>query len=142
MERYYQGAGEALLCGAEPGADPGGGLVETVEKAGNTGMFLSPREALSLITDRSLLIIVDTHSESFVESRDLYKYSKRTVVIDHHRMMVKHIENAIIFYHEPYASSASEMVTELVQYLGENAIGRLELTPCLPALPWILRILC
>ena len=41
-------------------------------------------------------------------------------------MMVKHIENAIIFYHEPYASSASEMVTELVQYLGENAIGRLE----------------
>ena len=103
--------------------------METVEKAGNTGMFLSPREALSLITDRSLLIIVDTHSESFVESRDLYKYSKRTVVIDHHRMMVKHIENAIIFYHEPYASSASEMVTELVQYLGENAIGRLELTP-------------
>ena len=103
-----------------------GALVETVEKAGNTGMFLSPREALSLITDRSLLIIVDTHSESFVESRDLYKYSKRTVVIDHHRMMVKHIENAIIFYHEPYASSASEMVTELVQYLGENAIGRLE----------------
>ena len=61
-----------------------------------------------------------------MESRDLYKYSKRTVVIDHHRMMVKHIENAIIFYHEPYASSASEMVTELVQYLGENAIGRLE----------------
>ena len=74
-----------------------GALVETVEKAGNTGMFLSPREALSLITDRSLLIIVDTHSESFVESRDLYKYSKRTVVIDHHRMMVKHIENAINF---------------------------------------------
>lgn len=101
-------------------------LVESVEKAGNGQMFLSPREALSMITDRSLLIIVDTHSENFVENRDLYKYSKRTVVIDHHRMMVNHIENAIIFYHEPYASSASEMVTELVQYLGENAIGRME----------------
>ena len=46
------------------------------------------------------------------------------VVIDHHRMMVTHIKNALIFYHEPYASSASEMVTELVQYIKSSAIDR------------------
>ncbi len=44
------------------------------------------------------------------------------VVIDHHRMMVRHIENALVFYHEPFASSASEMVAELVQYLGDRAV--------------------
>ena len=46
------------------------------------------------------------------------------VVIDHHRMMVTHIENAIIFYHEPYASSASEMVAELVQYINSSALNK------------------
>ena len=48
-------------------------------------------------------------------------------VIDHHRRLVEYIDNATIFYHEPYASSASEMVTELVQYFGGNIrLGRLE----------------
>ena len=53
------------------------------------------------------------------------------VVIDHHRMMVTHIENAIIFYHEPYASSASEMVAELVQYINSSALNKKEATALL-----------
>ena len=101
-------------------------LVESVEKAGNETMFISPSYAESMVTDRSLLIIVDTHSQNFLESVAFYNKCKRVVVIDHHRMMVNHIEDALIFYHEPYASSASEMVTELVQYLSENALNRLE----------------
>ena len=101
-------------------------LVKSVEKEAGDGMFLSPSEALERITDNSLLIVVDTHSQNFVESVELYEKAKRVVVIDHHRMMVNHIEGAIIFYHEPYASSASEMVTELVQYLGESTLNRLE----------------
>lgn len=101
-------------------------LVKSIDAAGAGGMFLSPEQAMSMVTDRSLLIIVDTHSQSFLESPALYERCKRVVVIDHHRMMVNHIDGAIIFYHEPYASSASEMVTELTQYLGENALGRLE----------------
>lgn len=101
-------------------------LVESIEKSGNSGMFLSPEQAEGMLTDRSLLIIVDTHSPSFVESASLYEKCKRVVVIDHHRMMVNHIEGAVVFYHEPYASSASEMVTELTQYLGENSLNRLE----------------
>ena len=101
-------------------------LIESIEKSGNGGMFITPAQAENMLTDRSLLIIVDTHSPSFVESVSLYQKSKRVVVIDHHRMMVNHIEGAVVFYHEPYASSASEMVTELTQYLGENALNRLE----------------
>lgn len=71
-----------------------------------------------MMTGRSLLIVVDTHSPTFVESPELLHGASRVVVIDHHRMMVRHIDNAVVFYLEPYASSASEMVTELSQYMG------------------------
>lgn len=89
-------------------------------------VFLSPSEALATVSPKSLLIVVDTHSQDFVESEELLSAVARVVVIDHHRMMVKHISNAIVFYHEPYASSACELVTELIQYIGDKAIGRLE----------------
>ena len=85
-------------------------------------VFISPLDALQQITDKSLLIVVDTHSVNFVESHELLQRAMRVVVIDHHRMMVSHIKNALIFYHEPYASSASEMVTELVQYIKSSSI--------------------
>ena len=67
-------------------------------------------------------MVLDTHSPEFVESQELLKAVQRVVVIDHHRMMVRHIENALVFYHEPFASSASEMVTELVQYIGDQTL--------------------
>ena len=77
-------------------------------------------------TERSLLIVVDTHSVNYVESRELLSHISRVVVIDHHRMMVTHIKNALIFYHEPYASSASEMVAELAQYIKSSAIDSVD----------------
>lgn len=95
------------------------------------GMFITPQEALDLCTPRSLLIVVDTHSTTFVESQEVLKAIPRVVVIDHHRMMVTHIKNAIIFYHEPYASSASEMVGELVQYINASALNKREATAML-----------
>lgn len=101
-------------------------LVDSIEKENNRSIFLSPEDALDIITDKTLLIIVDTHSDTFVESEEIYKRCDRVVVIDHHRMMVNHINNALVFYHEPYASSASEMVTEIVQYLSDNVLTRLE----------------
>lgn len=101
-------------------------LVESFEKAGFESIFKSESEALDIIDDHSLLIIVDTHSPNFLESKAVYDRCKRVVVIDHHRMMVNHIDNALVFYHEPYASSASEMTAELVQYLGKDTISRLE----------------
>ena len=100
-----------------------GSLVQMVDGAyPDERIFISPAEALQESTERSLLIVVDTHSVNFVESRDLLEKIPRTVVIDHHRMMVTHIKNALIFYHEPYASSASEMVTELAQYMKGSSI--------------------
>lgn len=99
-------------------------LVDHIEQAGETDVFISPEEALPLLTSHSLLVVVDTHNPDVVESPQLLEKAQRIVVIDHHRMMVKHIENALVFYHEPYASSASELVAELVQYIGDTALSR------------------
>ena len=101
-------------------------LVSSFEKAGFESIFKTEDEALALLDEHSLLIIVDTHSPNFLESRAVYERCNRVVVIDHHRMMVNHIDNALVFYHEPYASSASEMTAELVQYLGHDSLSRLE----------------
>lgn len=100
-----------------------GPLVDMTDEAyPDDNVFISPLEALQSATERSLLIVVDTHSVNFVENHEMLERVSRIVVIDHHRMMVSHIKNALIFYHEPYASSASEMVTELVQYIKASAI--------------------
>jgi cyclic-di-AMP phosphodiesterase len=101
-------------------------LISSIE-AGNEGkVFVSPLDALSMVNPKTMLIVVDTHSQEFVESPELLSAVSRVVVIDHHRMMVKHIENALVFYHEPYASSTSEMVTELIQYIGDSLISQAE----------------
>lgn len=92
----------------------------------DTRIFVSPQDALQEVTEKTLLIVVDTHSTSFVESPELLNSVGGVVVIDHHRMMVTHIKNSVIFYHEPYASSTSEMVAELVQYIDGTAIGSIE----------------
>jgi c-di-AMP phosphodiesterase-like protein len=94
--------------------------------SGYAQAFIEPDESLQLMTRKTLLIIVDTHRKGFIEYPDLYKAAKTVAVIDHHRKMVDFIDNAIIFYHEPYASSASEMVAELVQYIADSAITPLE----------------
>jgi c-di-AMP phosphodiesterase-like protein len=101
-------------------ASLGGRLIERVsenedEKA---PMFITPQKANDAWTDNSLLIIVDTHNKKLLEDIGLYGGAKKVVVIDHHRKMVDFIENAMIFHHEVNASSASEMVTELLQYFG------------------------
>ena len=102
-------------------------LVDRVDDAyPDEEIFISPFEAMQSATDRSLLIVVDTHSINFVEHSELLERIPRIVVIDHHRMMVTHIKNALIFYHEPYASSASEMVTELTQYIKGSAIDAVD----------------
>lgn len=89
-------------------------------------IFIAPDEAYSIITEDSLLIIVDTHSTKFLESEDVYNKCKNIVVIDHHRLSVDKITNATIFFHEPFASSACEMVTELLQYMGDKQLKKCE----------------
>ena len=79
-------------------------------------IFISPSEALNKMTDNTLLIIVDTNNRDIVESNELCERTKHIAVIDHHRQTVNYIDNAMIFHHEPYSSSASEMTAELIQY--------------------------
>lgn len=91
-------------------------LIDATEERTDNELFISPENALALITESDLLIIVDTHSRDVLECPELYHKAKSVVVIDHHRKSASFIDNAVIFHHEPYASSASEMVTEIIQY--------------------------
>ena len=79
-------------------------------------IIISPSEAAADQTPNNLLIIVDTHNPELVESKELLDDAHQKVVIDHHRKSVNFINDAVIFYHEPYSSSASEMVAEIIQY--------------------------
>ena len=79
-------------------------------------IFLSVEESLKKMNDNTLLIVVDTHNKEIIESSDLYERAKQVAVIDHHRQTVNYIDNAVIFHHEPYSSSACEMAAEIIQY--------------------------
>jgi c-di-AMP phosphodiesterase-like protein len=83
------------------------------------GVFLSPAEAQARLDKRTLLVVVDTNRPDQVISADLLNSCRKLVVIDHHRRAVDYIDNATINYHEPYASSAAELTTELLQYIIE-----------------------
>ncbi len=91
-------------------------LIDLVESQSERDLFITPSAAVSSVENNDLLIVVDTHNRDFIDSRELYDRIKRVIIIDHHRKTVNYIDNAVIFHHEPYASSASEMVTELIQY--------------------------
>ena len=95
-------------------------LISSIEEQTDKEFFISPAAAEGLINERDLLVIVDTHNKDFIESHFLYEKAKQIVVIDHHRKTVNFIDDAVIFHHEPFASSASEMVTEVIQYFNFN----------------------
>lgn len=82
-------------------------------------LFINAPEAKENFGEGSLLIVVDTHNPAIVDVPELLERADKVVVIDHHRKMINYIDKAMIFHHEPYASSASEMVTELLQYFGD-----------------------
>ena len=83
-------------------------------------VFISPQDALVEMDSGSLLVIVDTNRPDQVEFPPLLEATHNVVVIDHHRRAADYIQNAAINFHEPYASSSSELVTELLQYIVEQ----------------------
>ena len=83
------------------------------------GVFTTGSEAFLKMQAGDLLIVLDTTRPDIVESPQLLESSTRVAVIDHHRRAAHYIENAALNFHEPYASSTSELVTELLQYLVE-----------------------
>lgn len=101
-------------------------LIDRVDKKYDKDVIISGEKAMSLITKKSLVIVVDTHRKDFIDAPDLFSVCSTKVVIDHHRKNVDFIDDAVIFYHEPYASSACEMVCELLQYMGDDIIEKPE----------------
>ena len=89
-------------------------------------MIIDSVHALEYVTDNSALVVVDVNKPSLTECPELLKRCKSIVVLDHHRQGTEVIENATLSYVEPYASSACEMVSEILQYTGENVKVRPE----------------
>ncbi|MEN1937977.1 DHH family phosphoesterase [Paenibacillus sp. 102] len=78
--------------------------------------FITPQQAMEFATDDSLLVVVDTHKPSMVMEEKLLHKIENVVVIDHHRRGEEFIEDPLLVYMEPYASSTAELVTELLEY--------------------------
>lgn len=82
--------------------------------------FITTEQSLQVMTEHTLLIVVDTHKASMTMEPRLVQYAKRIVVVDHHRRGEEFINDAVLVYLEPYASSTCELVTELLQYIHEK----------------------
>ena len=89
-------------------------------------LFIKGSEAAERMNDDSVLIVVDTNRKSISDEQQLIEKAKTIVVLDHHRQVQDYIAEATLSYVEPFASSASEMVAEILQYIGE---GDVELRP-------------
>ena len=83
-------------------------------------LFISEDTAMELLDENSVLVVVDTNNPVIVESPKLLESAKTIVVLDHHRQSERSIRNASLSYVETYASSASEMVAEIVQYISDD----------------------
>ena len=95
-------------------------LINALVAAGQEDDFIDPKGALPIISKRTLCIVVDTYQLNLVESKEILEKCGKVAGIDHHRKGVGFIENPALVCHEPYSSSASELVTELLQYVGER----------------------
>ena len=103
-------------------------LIDALIEAGQEKDFIDPKGALSIITKSTLCIVVDTYQVNLVESKEILERCGKVAVIDHHRKGVGYIKDPVLVCHEPYASSTSELVTELLQYVGgrEDKPSRVE----------------
>lgn len=83
-------------------------------------LFVSTEEAMEMIDERSMVIVVDTNRPQMTECPQLLQRTKTIAVLDHHRQSSDNIDNAMLSYIEPYASSACEMVSEILQYIADD----------------------
>lgn len=83
-------------------------------------MFLNEYQAKELIDDETVLVVVDVNRASYTECPELLNMTKTIVVLDHHRQSSEALDGAVLSYIEPYASSACEMVAEILQYIADG----------------------
>ena len=101
-------------------------LIDKYKADRGEGIFVSPQQALTQITPKTLLIIVDTQTVNMLEDKRLYEQCGACIVIDHHRRQVDHIEDAVVFLNEPGASSASELCTSIIDNFEGEVLGKPE----------------
>ena len=102
---------------SEPKGKSLGKFLDVLEKEEEyKDIIISEEEARDIINENSLLIVVDTHKTSYVEFPEILDKIDKKIVIDHHRKAPDCIENSLVSFHEVYASSAAELVTEIIQY--------------------------
>lgn len=87
-----------------------------------SNIFITNEQAMNRVDKNTLLIIVDVHIKNFTEYPPLIERVEKKVVIDHHRKSADYIDNAMLYYIETYASSTSELVTELIQYITDKPV--------------------
>lgn len=92
------------------------------EQGYDSNVIIDKNTALANVTSNTLLVVVDTHKRSYVEVPELLEKTEKIVVIDHHRKSEDFIDNAILTFHEAYASSAAELVTEIVEYASKEVV--------------------
>lgn len=83
-------------------------------------LFLNSAQAIDVVDNNTLLVVVDVNRPTYTECPQLLEMTKTIVILDHHRQTGEAVENAVLSYIEPYASSACEMVAEILQYIGEG----------------------
>ncbi len=83
-------------------------------------LYIDNMEAVNYVNENTLLVVVDVNSPSYTECEELLDYTQNVVVFDHHRVGAEHIENTVLSYIEPYASSTCEMVTEIIRYISDK----------------------
>ena len=100
------------------------GLIKKIRDEAGNNVIISAEQAKDLISRKSLLIVCDTHRKEFLDEPSLISLFRTTVVIDHHRKNTDYIDDSVIFYHEPHASSTCELVSELLQYIDGKIVSR------------------
>ena len=96
-------------------------IVDLIQSMENTeDLIITSEQAIKIVTPQTLVMVVDTNKENYTECPELLKKTEYIVVFDHHRQGEGVITNSVLSYIEPYASSACEMVAEVLQYFAEN----------------------
>ena len=120
LYRLSKTLGKDCYIASEPKGKSLGKFLEAITNLEEyKGIIVSEEETSELIKENTLLIVVDTHKTSYVEFPGLLDKIERKVIIDHHRKAPDCIENVLVSFHEVYASSAAELVTEIIQYAQE-----------------------
>lgn len=121
MYRLSKTLGKDAYIVSEPKGKSLGKFLEALEENEEyRDVIISQEEAEETITEDTLLIIVDTHKANFVEFPELLEKIKKKIVIDHHRKAPEAITDVLVSFHEVYASSAAELVTEIIQYAADD----------------------